>query len=104
MQIHSKIQKWGNSSAIRLPAKALAAAGIDPESEVDIQTGDGRLVIQLPERTQGQLFDKLLSEVPDAEVVLAMVQKSLTRVIAMTDETTKSIELLCDELSKKGEP
>jgi len=28
MQAQGKIQKWGNSSAIRLSAKVLAAAGI----------------------------------------------------------------------------
>ncbi|MCP3670722.1 MAG: AbrB/MazE/SpoVT family DNA-binding domain-containing protein [Gammaproteobacteria bacterium] len=101
MQAHSKIQKWGNSSAVRLPAKLLAAAGIDPESDVDIQAGDGRLVIQLPERSQEQLFDKLLAEVPDAKEVLATVQAGLTRAIATTDKSVLSVERLCRELNKK---
>lgn len=103
MQHHTKLQKWGNSTAIRLPATALAAAGIKPGSEVDIQTSEGRLVIQLPERTQEQLFEKLMAEIPDAETVLKMVQECLARAIAMTDETTRNVELLCDELSKKQE-
>jgi antitoxin MazE len=85
MQISGKIQKWGNSSAIRLPAKALAAAGISQESVVDIQTDSGRIVIQLLERTQEQLFDKLLAEVPDAAEVIAMVKESLKTAIDMTD-------------------
>jgi antitoxin component of MazEF toxin-antitoxin module len=51
MQEQGKIQKWGNSSAIRLSAKLLAAAGITTDSEVDIQANDGRVVIQLHEQT-----------------------------------------------------
>ncbi len=31
------IQKWGNSSAIRLSAKVLAASGLSSDSKVDIQ-------------------------------------------------------------------
>lgn len=101
MQISGKIQKWGNSSAIRLPAKALAAAGISQESVVDIQADSGRLVIQLPERTQEQLFDKLLAEVPDAEKVIAMVKGGLKAAIDMTDETTRNVNALCEKLEQR---
>jgi antitoxin MazE len=101
MQLQGKIQKWGNSAAIRLPAKVLAAAGISQESEVDIQADNGRLVIQLPERTKEQFFDKLLSEVPDAEEVLAMVRASISDAISITDETTESINVLCEKLEQK---
>ncbi len=98
MHLHGKIQKWGNSAAIRLPAKALAAAGISRESEVDIQADSGRLVIQLPERTQEQLFDKLLAELPDAVEVIAMVKESLKIAIDKTDETTRNVNALCEKL------
>ena len=60
MQSQGNIQKWGNSSAIRLPAKILAVAGITNNSAVDIQADGRRLVIRLLGRTQGQLLDKLL--------------------------------------------
>ncbi len=100
MQLSGKIQKWGNSSAIRLPAKALAAAGISQESEVDIQADSGRLVIQLPERTQEQLFDKLLSEVPDAAEVISLVKESLNSAIVLTDKTTRRVNDLCDKLEQ----
>ena len=101
MNMQGKIQKWGNSSAIRLPAKVLAAAGISLESEVDIQADSGRVVIQLSERTQEQLFDKLLAEVPDAVEVIAMVKKSLQSAIVMTDETTKNVNALCRKLEQR---
>lgn len=89
MQAQGKIQKWGNSSAIRIPAKVLAAAGITVEDEVDIQADNGRLVIQLQQRTQEQAFDKLLSEEPGASELLALVKQSLAKAINLTDETTE---------------
>ncbi|MCP4488267.1 MAG: AbrB/MazE/SpoVT family DNA-binding domain-containing protein [Gammaproteobacteria bacterium] len=101
MQSQGKIQKWGNSSAIRLPAKVLAAAGISKESAVDIQADNGRVVIQLPDRTKEQLFDKLLAEVPDAEQVLEMVSQSLKSAISITDKTTKNVTDLCERLEQK---
>ncbi len=89
MQAQGKIQKWGNSSAIRIPAKVLAASGITSEDEVDIQADNGRLVIQLKERTQEQAFDKLLAEEPGAAELLALVKQSLAKAINLTDETTE---------------
>ena len=102
MQVQSKIQKWGNSSAVRLSAKALASAGIEPESEIDIQTSKGRIVIQLPERTKEQMFDKLLAEIPDAKLILAEVRKALSSAIATTNKTANKMEALCADLEKKN--
>ena len=62
MQSQGKIQKWGNSAVIRLPAKMLAVVGITNNNAVDIQADDDRLVSQLRKRTQEQLFDKLLAQ------------------------------------------
>ena len=96
----AKIQKWGNSAAIRLPATVLAAAGISLNSKVDIQAERGRLVIQLPEQTKEKLFDQLLSEIPDIEVVLAKVQDKLTYAIAATEITATHAEKLSEQLER----
>ena len=101
MLVQGKIQKWGNSSAVRLSAKALASAGIEPESEIDIQTSKGRIVIQLQERSKEQLFDKLLAEIPDAKTILAGARKAFSSAIKTTDETTKGVETLCADLENK---
>ena len=102
MQTQGKIQKWGNSSAIRLPAKVLAAAGITGDDEVDIQADSGRLVIQLHERTREQAFDKLLSQEPGAAELLALVKDSLNKAIDLTDETTERCYSLIEKLEQKG--
>lgn len=51
----SEIKKWGNSAAIRLPGKILAAAGLEPGSQVSIKTETDRIII---ERARGVDRDK----------------------------------------------
>ena len=92
MNTQGRIQKWGNSSAIRLPAKTLAAAGISPESEVDIQASKGRLVIQLHEKTLEASLDTILAEVPGIEELLQFVQQGLSNAIVKTADTTRCLE------------
>jgi antitoxin component of MazEF toxin-antitoxin module len=99
MHIQSNIQKWGNSSAIRLPAKVLAASGIMPNSKVDIQASKGRLVIQLHETTNEQAFDKLFAEMPEASELISFVQQRLSETILLTDETTRAVEAAREKLS-----
>ncbi len=99
MLVESNIQKWGNSSAIRLPAKILAASGINPNSKVDIQAGDGRLVIQLHEKTQEQSFDSIFEDVPEAKELLNFAQEQLTKTILLTNKTTEEVEGMRKKLS-----
>ena len=40
------VRKWGNSAAVRLPAAALAAAGLKPDDPVDVREENGRIVIE----------------------------------------------------------
>jgi antitoxin MazE len=40
------VRKWGNSAAVRLPASALAAAGLRPDDEVTVRGEEGRIVIE----------------------------------------------------------
>jgi len=102
MLTQGKMQKWGNSPGIRIPTKLLAVSGIDIGSDVDIQADDGRLVIQLHERTQEQLFDKLLSEEEGMDELLAMVKESLENAIQATDSTTSDVMALVEKLDKAG--
>ena len=102
MLTQAKIQKWGNSSAIRLSAKILAAAGIPSDAEVDIQADSGRVVIQLKEQTGEQFSDKLLAQEPEAEELMALVKARLARTIAMTDETTARCNRLVEKLDQQA--
>ena len=41
----TKVQKWGNSLALRIPKSFAAETQLEPDSEVDLSLVKGRLVI-----------------------------------------------------------
>lgn len=43
--MQSKIQKWGNSLAVRIPKPFAEEAGLEPEAPVDISVRGGSLVV-----------------------------------------------------------
>jgi antitoxin MazE len=45
----SKVQKWGNSLALRIPRSFAAETGLRKESGIEISLDDGRIIIT-PER------------------------------------------------------
>jgi antitoxin MazE len=43
--MRTRVQKWGNSLAVRIPRSFAAEAGFEKESPVDISLEDGKLVV-----------------------------------------------------------
>jgi antitoxin MazE len=43
--MRSRVQKWGNSLAVRLPKSFAIEAGIDEDSSVDISFENGKIVV-----------------------------------------------------------
>lgn len=43
--MRTRIQRWGNSLAVRIPKPFAAEAGLEQQSEVDVAVVDGTLVI-----------------------------------------------------------
>ena len=61
----TRVQKWGNSLALRLPKRIAEEIGITKESDVEMMVRDGTIVI-VPERTPRYELDRLLSGItPD---------------------------------------
>ena len=59
------VRKWGNSAAVRLPASALAMAGIRADDEVTVRGEEGRIVIEKASRSKKdlqQLIDAITPE------------------------------------------
>jgi antitoxin MazE len=56
----ASIRKWGNSAAVRLPASALAAAGLKADDEVTVRGEDGRIVIE-PVRRKSYDLQELIA-------------------------------------------
>ena len=60
----TKIQKWGNSLAVRIPKALAEEAGLDQGKPVDVRYENGELRIRKRGRIRYNL-DELLASVPD---------------------------------------
>ncbi|MBN1191513.1 MAG: AbrB/MazE/SpoVT family DNA-binding domain-containing protein [Dehalococcoidales bacterium] len=61
----TRIQKWGNSLALRIPKAFAAEAGLQCESPVEVTMEEGKLVVAPvpePEMTLEQLLAKITPE------------------------------------------
>jgi len=57
----TKVQKWGNSLAVRIPSAFAKEIGLYPDTEVELKLEDNRLVI-VPNNRKKQL-EKLLKQI-----------------------------------------
>lgn len=58
----TRVQKWGNSCAIRIPKYMIREAGLEYNAEVEMRLEKGKLIIQ-PVRALG--LDKILAQVSE---------------------------------------
>ncbi|MCL2545759.1 MAG: AbrB/MazE/SpoVT family DNA-binding domain-containing protein [Oscillospiraceae bacterium] len=56
------IQKWGNSSGIRIPKVILSQASISPNDEVDIMAEDGKIIIRKAARKRHMRLEERLKD------------------------------------------
>ena len=60
--MRTKVQKWGNSLAVRIPKAFALEVGLDQDGEVELTVQSGRLVLAPPLRPSYNL-DELLAGV-----------------------------------------
>jgi antitoxin MazE len=60
----TRVQKWGNSLALRIPKSFAQEAGLRPNAAVELSLVDGALVVQ-PIAPQSLTLDDLLRGVTD---------------------------------------
>jgi antitoxin MazE len=61
----TRVQKWGNSLALRIPKSFANEIGLKKEASVEVSLADGKLVITpvaKPELTLKQLLSKITKE------------------------------------------
>lgn len=63
--MESKVQKWGNSLAVRIPKIFAEEAGLAENSEVDVSFVDGTVVIKRKSRFKFYLRDLLEQITPE---------------------------------------
>lgn len=65
--MQSRIQKWGNSLALRIPKSFAQEVGIERDAQVDVSLEDGKLVIE-PISKPALTLEQLLSQVTEDNI------------------------------------
>ena len=65
--MHTKVQKWGNSLAVRIPKAFAQDAQLTKNSVVDVSFADGRIIIE-PVSPKRWTLDELLEGVNDENI------------------------------------
>jgi antitoxin MazE len=63
--LRTRVQKWGNSLALRIPKSFASEVGLEKESAVEVSLADGKLVVTpvaKPDLTLKQLLSKVTPE------------------------------------------
>jgi antitoxin MazE len=60
--MHTKVQKWGNSLALRIPNSFIKDTGLTNGSDVDVSVQDGMIVVR-PEKNNKKILDELLKKI-----------------------------------------
>ena len=63
----AKVQRWGNSLAIRIPRSFAIEAGFENDSTVNMQLDEGKLIVETA-RPSAYLLEELLAQVTDENV------------------------------------
>ena len=62
--MRTKVQKWGNSLAIRIPKSFAIEMDMDQDSPVDVSLADGKLIVS-PARKMKVTLQQLLEQVTE---------------------------------------
>ena len=59
--MRTKVRKWGNSLALRLPKTFASELGLDDESSIDMKLSEGRIVLSPVTGRSGHSLKKLVA-------------------------------------------
>ncbi len=65
--MRTRVQRWGNSLAVRIPKSFAAELQLDHDSEVDLTLVDGKLTV-IPVQSPAFTLDQLLKGVTEANL------------------------------------
>ena len=65
--MRSRVQKWGNSLALRIPKSFADEIGLEKNSSVELMLKEGRLVVA-PVAEQKRSLEELLAQVTDENI------------------------------------
>ena len=62
--MRTRVQKWGNSLALRIPKSFAAEVGLEKETSVEVSMADGKLVIS-PVAERNPTLKQLLAKITE---------------------------------------
>ena len=62
--MRAKLQKWGNSLALRIPKPFATEAGLEQETQIELTLVDGKIILS-PVIEPGLTLESLLAQVTD---------------------------------------
>ncbi|MBI4284410.1 MAG: AbrB/MazE/SpoVT family DNA-binding domain-containing protein [Chloroflexi bacterium] len=65
--MQSRVQKWGNSLAVRIPKAFAHEIGLEGDAKVNISLEDGRLIVE-PVRESPVTLERLLAQVTETNI------------------------------------
>ena len=65
--MQARIQKWGNSLAVRIPKPFAVEIGLDRNSVVEVSISDGKILLE-PVAKPGYSLEQLLAEVTETNL------------------------------------
>ncbi|WP_428357441.1 AbrB/MazE/SpoVT family DNA-binding domain-containing protein [Methyloprofundus sp.] len=83
--METMVKKWGNSAAVRLPSKILAAAHISTGSSISIEVKDRKIIIEEIAKPKRKVFN-----LPFTEQELL---KELTPSLAHADNLASALNI-----------
>lgn len=66
-QMQARIQKWGNSLALRIPKSFAQEVGLDQDATVNMSLEDGKLVV-VPVSEPPLTLDQLLEQITEENI------------------------------------
>jgi len=63
--LRTRVQKWGNSLAVRIPKHLASEAGLDVDVSVDMSVSDGKIMLESvgePSVTLASLLDEITED------------------------------------------
>lgn len=60
--MQTEIKRWGNSAAIRIPTKLLAAAHMEVDSQISMKAEEGKIIVEIIKRNPEKRLNLPFSE------------------------------------------
>ncbi len=98
MQHTSKIQRWGNSSAIRLPARLMQEVGLYAGAPVTLYTNNDELIIRREQQPEEARISDMIDNEADAIAAVQAVRAAMNEAVTVAEKAIERTESVIEAL------